>query len=210
MISQYTPPNLATSNTRVRWWQSIRWRFALVSMLLVLLATALLAVSMIAAINYYYGVDLRQRLTTIADNTAQRIGVSYAQNGSLAIAVNQVLPNTPSQNSQNSDYLLLIFNTKSSLRLIYPRPRFGIPRPGAELLLAITDPSVQKGDFTKISRAVTNARKGVTTVDDIGTRGPGASPRPFVVQPIFDGGQSGAAVVGVLLVIPRSIADNTV
>ncbi len=196
---------------RVRWWQSIRWRFALVSMLIALLATVLLAVIMLVTINYYYGVDLRQRLTVIADSTAQRIGVSYAQSGSLAIAVNSVLPNTPSQKPLNSDYLLLIFNTKGSPRLIYPR--LGIARPGtslAALLLAITDPSVQKGDFAKITKAVADARNGVTTVDEIGTKGPGASPRPFVVQPILDGGQSGAAVVGVLLVIPRSVADNTV
>jgi signal transduction histidine kinase len=196
---------------RVRWWQSIRWRFALVSILIALLATVLLAVIMLVAINYYYGVDLRQRLTVIADNTAQRIGVSYAQNGNLAIAVNRVLPNTPSQNSQNSDNLLLIFNMNRSPRLVYPR--YGIAPRGtgfAALLLAITDPTAQKGDFNKILRAITNARTGISTVDDIGTRSPSASPRPFVVQPIFDGGQSGAPVVGVLLVIPRSLADNTV
>src|SRR5205823_14457953 len=99
MINQYTPPNLATSNKRVRWWQSIRWRFALVSMLLVLLATALLAVSMITAINYYYGMYLSQRLTNIADNTAQRIGVSYTQNGSLTLAVNNELPANPTYNA---------------------------------------------------------------------------------------------------------------
>ena len=212
MNSQYTPPNLSISKVRVRWWQSIRWRFALVSIMIALLATALLAVIMLVAINYYYGIDLRQRLTGIADTSAQRIGVSYAQNGSLPKAVNTVLPNTPSQNSQNSDYLLIVFNTTTRPpQLIYPR--FGIARRGANfaaLLLAITDPSVQKGDFTKIINAVTNARNGVTTIDDIDTRSPGASPRPFVVQPIFDGGQSGNAVVGVLLVIPRSIADNTV
>src|SRR5437588_3082772 len=212
MISQFTPPKLAMSNVRVRWWQSIRWRFALVSILLVLLATALLAVSMISAINYYYGVDLSQRLTNIADNTAQRIGVSYTQNGSLPNAVNTVLPNTPTQNSQNPDSLLLIFNTTyRPPQLIYPR--FVNARRGANfaaLVLAITDPSVQKGDSTKIIKAVTNARKGVTTVDGIGTRSPGASPRPLVVQPIFDGGQTGTAVVGVLLLIPRSAADNTV
>ena len=211
MISQYTPPNLATSNMRVRWWQSIRWRFAAVSMSIALLATALLAVIMLVAINYYYGIDLRQRLTVIADTTAQRIGVSYTQNGSLPKAVNTVLPNTSSQNSQNSDYLLLIFNTKRPPRLIYPR--FGTARRGANFaafLLAITAPSVQKGDFAKITKAVADARNGVATVDEIGTRGPGTSPRPFVVQPIFDGGQSGAAVAGVLLVIPRSVADNTV
>ncbi len=212
MISQYTPPNLSMSKVRVRWWQSIRWRFALVSIMIALLSTALLAVIMLIAINYYYGIDLRQRLTAIADTSAQRIGESYAQYGSLPKAVNTVLPNTPSQNTQNSDYLLIIFNTTSRPpQLIYPR--FGVARRGANfaaLLLAITDPSVQSGDFAKIINAVTNARNGVTTVDDIGTKSPGASPRPFVVQPIYDGGQSGTAVVGVLLVIPRSIADNTV
>jgi len=212
MISQYTPPNLSMSKVRVRWWQSIRWRFALVSIMIALLSTALLAVIMLIAINYYYGIDLRQRLTAIADTSAQRIGESYAQDGSLPKAVNTVLPNTPSQNTQNSDYLLIIFNTTSRPpQLIYPR--FGVARRGANfaaLLLAITDPSVQSGDFAKIINAVTNARNGVTTVDDIGTKSPGASPRPFVVQPIYDGGQSGTAVVGVLLVIPRSIADNTV
>lgn len=214
MISQVTPPNSNETHRQVHWWQSIRWRLALGSMLVALLATALLASIMIAAINYYYGIDLRQRLTTIADNTAQRIGVSYAQSGSLAAAVNNVLPSTPSQSTQNQEFLTLIFsfnNLNHRPFLVYPR--FGIARPGtafAALLLAIADPSVQKGDGAKISRAVVNARSGVTTVDEIGARGPGSSPRPFVVQPIFDGGQSGAGVVGVLLVIPRSAADNTV
>ena len=212
MISQYTPPNLSMPTVRVRWWQSIRWRFALVSIMIALLATALLAVIMLVAINYYYGVDLRQRLTAIADTTAQRIGVNYAQYGSLPKAINTVLPNTPSQNSQNSDYLLIILNTTTRPpQLIYPH--FGVQRRGANfaaLLLAITDPSVQKGDYAKIITAITNARNGVPTVDDIGTRSPGSAPRPFVVQPIFYGGQSGNSVVGVLLVIPRSIADNTV
>ncbi len=206
MNSQFTPPTLQETYRRVRWWQSIRWRFALVSMLIALLATALLAVIMIVAINYYYGVDLRQRLTSIANSTAQRIGVNYTQSGSLATAVNSVLPNTPSQNSQNSDYLLLIFNNMNR-RLIYPR--FSLAK--TNLLVAIVDPSVKNGDFVKISRAVVNARRyGVTIVDEIGTSGPGASPRLFVVQPIFDGGQSGASIVGVLIVIPRSVAENTV
>src|SRR6267154_707479 len=118
MISQFTPPNSKGINMRVRWWQSIRWRFALISMSIALLATVLMAVSVIAAINYYYGVDLSQRLTNIADNTAQRIGVSYAQNGSLTTAVNSVLPSTPSQNAQNQDYLLLVINMNRPLRLI--------------------------------------------------------------------------------------------
>ncbi len=212
MISQFTPPNLAMSNVQVRWWQSIRWRFALVSMLLVLLATALLAVSMITAINYYYGMDLSQRLTNIADNTAQRIGVSYTQNGSLTVAVNNVLPATPSQNAQNQDYLLLVININRPFRLIYPSYGKTNPGPGfIGLLLALADPSVQKGDFARISKAVTDARRyGRETVVDIGSSTPGSTPRPAVVQPIFDGGQSGTSVVGVLIITPRSAADNTV
>lgn len=213
MMSQYTPPTLSMPTMRVRWWQSIRWRFALVSIVIALIATALLAVIMLVAINYYYGIDLRQRLTDIADTTAQRIGVSYEQNGNLSQAVNTVLPNTPSQNSQNSDYLVIILNTTTRPpQVIYPRFG-GVQRRGtnfAALLLAITDPSVKRGDFAKIITAVTNARNGITTTDDIGTRSPGAAPHPFVVQPIFYGGQSGNSVVGVLLAIPRSIADNTV
>ena len=214
MISQFTPPDSNDIHRPVRWWQSIRWRLALGSMLVALLATALLAMIMTAAINYYYGVDLRQRLTNIADNTAQRIGVTYSQSGSLVAAVNTVLPSTPSQNTQNQDYLLLILNMNPNRppRLIYPR--FGNAQPGTvftELLIAIADPAVQKGDFARISRAVVDARRnGHPTINEIGTSGPGATPRLFVVQPIFDGGQSGARVVGVLIVIPRSVADNTV
>jgi len=214
MISQLTPPDSNDTHRPVHWWQSIRWRLALGSMLVALLATALLAMIMTAAINYYYGVDLRQRLTNIADNTAQRIGVTYSQSGSLAAAVNTVLPSTPSQNTQNQDYLLLILNMNPYRppRLIYPR--FGNGQPGTvftELLIAIADPAVQKGDFARISRAVVDARRnGHPTINEIGTSGPGATPRLFVVQPIFDGGQSGARVVGVLIVIPRSVADNTV
>jgi signal transduction histidine kinase len=211
MMSQNIQPISKETHRQVHWWQSIRWRLALGSMLVALLATALLAVVMIAAIDYYYGQDLRQRLANIADNTAQGIGVSYAQSGSLIAAINNVLPSTPSQRTQNQEFLTLIFNMNRRPILVYPH--FGIARPGtafAALLLAITDPSVQKGDGAKISRAVVNAHAGVTTVDEIGARGPGSSPRPFVVQPIFDGGHSGAPVVGVLFVMPRAAADNTV
>ena len=86
---------------RMRWWQSIRWRLALGSMLVALIATALLTLAVIIAINYYYGADERQRLIDIANNTAQRLGVSYSQNGNLVKAVNNVLPNTPQQNAEN-------------------------------------------------------------------------------------------------------------
>lgn len=197
---------------RVRWWQSIRWRLALGSILIALVATALLASAVLFAINYYYGADLRQRLTSIANDTAQRIGVSYTQTGTLAGAVSNVLPSIPAHSAQSQEYLLLILNMNRTPQLVYPR--YGNARPGpgfTALLVALADPSVQKGDFAKISRAVVNARRyGIITVDEIGASGPGGSPRLFVVQPIFAGGQPGNAVIGVLILMPRSAAENTV
>jgi signal transduction histidine kinase len=195
---------------RVHWWQSIRWRMALVSMLVALLATTLLAVAVIVAVNYYYGVDLRQRLTNIADATAQRVGASYAQSGSLIKAVNSVLPNTPAQSAQNQDNLLIIL-TANHTHLIYPRFGTVQQRPAAftALLVAITDPTARKGDYAKLATALIQARRGTTTVDQIGTSGPGASPRLFVAEPIFAGGQSSSTIVGVLIVMPRSAAENT-
>ncbi len=192
------------TDMRVHWWQSIRWRLALVSILVALLATTLLAITVMVAVNYYYGVDLHQRLTNIASDTAQRIGESYAQSGRFALAVHNVLPNTPAQSSQNQDYLLLVLNMNGTL--VYPR--YGIANPA--LLLTMADPSVRKVDFTKISTAVRNARQGVTTVDEIGASGPGASPRLFVTEPIFAGGQNSFSIVGVLIVMPRSAAEDTV
>ncbi len=47
---------------RMRWWQSIRWRLALGSMLVVLLATTILASSAIFAIAYYYSADQSQNV----------------------------------------------------------------------------------------------------------------------------------------------------
>jgi signal transduction histidine kinase len=42
---------------RIRWWQSIRWRLALVSALLVLLATSILALTATIVTGYFYGAD---------------------------------------------------------------------------------------------------------------------------------------------------------
>ena len=194
---------------RVHWWHSIRWRMALVSMLVALLATTLLAVAVIVAVNYYYGVDLRQRLTNIAGDTAQHIGEIYT--GKLAVAVHNVLPNKPDQSAQNQEYLLLVLNMGRTPLVVYPH--YGVANPGlgfTKLLLAIADPSVRQVDFTKINTAVRNARHGVTTVDEIGVSGPGASPRLFVAEPIFAGAQSGRTIVGMLIVMPRSAVEDTV
>ena len=196
---------------RVRWWQSIRLRLALGSMLVALLATALLAIGVIIAINYYYTVDQRERLTTIGGDIAQRIGVSYALSGRLTTAVSEALPNTTGQSTQNQDYLLLVLGMNRPSQLVYPYVQNG--RTGTiltALLVKSTDPSVQMGDYTKLLAAIAKARIGETTIDEIGASGPAAPPRLFIAQPIFDGGQSSLRVVGVLIAMPRSAAENTV
>ena len=192
---------------RVRWWQSIRWRLALVSTLVALIATALLTLSVIIAINYYYGADERQRLIDSTNSIAQRLGVSYSQNGNLAKAVNNVLPNTPQQNAANQDNLLLIFHRPA--QLIYPRIGNGHPLTSA-LLVKVTDPSIQQSDYAKLITAVFNARFGTTTVDHFGNSTPGTSARLFVAEPIFADGQSNEKVVGVLVVMPRFAAADTI
>src|SRR5947209_20233550 len=76
-----------SSHPRIRWWQSIRWRLALASIVVALLATSLLAFAAIVAIVHYYSIDQRTRLTNFASESAQRIGFSYGQNNAnLALA----------------------------------------------------------------------------------------------------------------------------
>lgn len=193
---------------RVHWWQSIRWRLALGSMLVAFIATTILTLAVIIAINYYYGADERQQLIDIANNTAQRLGVSYTQNGTLVKAVNSVFPETQ-QNAENQDNLLLIFNNSRPVQLIYPRIGRGRPLTTA-LLVEATDPAIQQGDYAKLATAVFNARFGITTVDQLGNSTPGTSARLFVVEPIFAGGQSGGKVVGALVVTPRFAAADTI
>ncbi|TMB91300.1 MAG: hypothetical protein E6J44_01470, partial [Chloroflexi bacterium] len=104
---------------RIRWWQSIRWRLALGSMLVALLATVLLTLSVILAIVYYYGVDQRQRLTSLAADKAQSIGESYTQsNNNLYQAATNTLPHGLVQSFQGEQYLLIVLNHRN--QTIYP------------------------------------------------------------------------------------------
>lgn len=195
---------------RVPWWRSIRWRLALGSILVSLLATTLLAITVIIAVNYYYGVDVRQRLTTFATNTAERLGASYTQNGTLPKAITSVLPETSAQATPGQEFLLLIFN--QNRQLLYPHFGAGKKPPGqgvAALVLASNDPSLQSGDYARLFAANVAAGQGTTTVDQIGQAGPVGSARLFAALPIYRGGQSGSAIIGTLVALPRSSAENT-
>src|SRR5438270_230660 len=193
---------------RIRWWQSIRWRLALGSMLVALLATVLLTLSVILAIVYYYGVDQRQRLTSLAADKAQSIGESYTQsNNNLYQAATNTLPHELVQSFQGEQYLLIVLNHRN--QTIYPH--FSTLQSAVRaFIVALDDPSLQRSDFSGLSSAIRNGQQGISSVGNIGQGAPGIIPRPFVVQPIFLGGQSNAPVVGVLVIVSRSAAQNTI
>ena len=192
---------------RIRWWQSIRWRLALGSMLVALLATILIALAALLAITYYYGVDQHQLLDSLATDKAQSIGANYTQAGSLVTAANSTLPRGLVQTFQGEQYLLVVINRLG--QTVYPHyatraletRAFGI---------ALDDPTLQTGAFAPVSNGVKTALKGTVVNGEIGNSGPGVVTRPFVAQPIIAGSQSGAPVVGVLVIISRSAASNTI
>lgn len=191
---------------QVRWWQSIRWRLALGSTLVALLATALLATIILLIINVSYGGNQRQELMTLANDTAYRVGQAYPRAGSLYQASQDNVPGLSTQQATGEQYLQLIYGPAANL--VYPRSSKNQALPRSLIMLA-ADPSLGNGDYIKILQAVRAARKGVVTVDEIGSHSPGALARPFVVVPIFAGAVNTGPVVGILLVLPRSAVDNT-
>ncbi|HLX40406.1 MAG TPA: HAMP domain-containing sensor histidine kinase [Ktedonobacteraceae bacterium] len=192
----------------IRWWQSIRWRLALGSMLVALLATIFIALAALLAITYYYGVDQHQLLDSLATDKAQSIGANYTQTHILATAAGNTLPRGLVQSFQGEQYLLVVINRLG--QTVYPHyatkalesKAFGI---------ALDDPTLNSADFSPISNGVRTAfLKGMAFNGEIGNGGPNVVSRPFVAQPIFDGTQSGAPVVGALVIISRAAASNTI
>ncbi|GCE11294.1 sensor histidine kinase [Tengunoibacter tsumagoiensis] len=98
---------------RIQWWQSIRWRFALASALIALIATSLLALVAILMISHYYGEDQRGRLGAvvggIADDKAHGIVKRFQDDPrhNLELAVNQELDGWLTQQDQQP--LVIVF-----------------------------------------------------------------------------------------------------
>ena len=193
---------------QVYWWQSIRWRLALGSTLVALLATVLLAGILLIIINISYGGNQRQVLASLADGTASTVGKYYTHVNNLYQASQGAVPPLATQSATGEQYLQLVYGSGPTANLVYPRVSKSqlVPR---SLIVIAADPSLQNGDYTKILQAIHAARTGKTTTDEIGAHGPGASSRPFIVEPIFSNAMSTNPVVGILLVIPRSSVDNT-
>jgi signal transduction histidine kinase len=195
--------------TRTRWRHSIRWRLALGSILVSLLATALLALSVILAIIYYYNVDQNNRLTSFASSTAQHIGLEFVQDYNLNKATATIFPNALEQNYQGEQYLLVVLNRRG--QVAYPRVGAGTTQSTfTAFAIALADPNLRTGDFAGLRSAIVSGQHGVVSSGELGSGGPVSLPRPYVVYPIFFDGQSSSPVIGVLVLTPLSAAENTV
>lgn len=71
---------------RMRWWQSIRWRLALGSVGVMILAMILLVATAILAILYYYDSDQKTQLNELSETRAQQIGREYSHQLSIGEA----------------------------------------------------------------------------------------------------------------------------
>ena len=190
---------VSPSCMRIRWWQSIRWRLALESMLVVLSAITLLALTAIFSFAYYYGVDQRDRLNMIASDSAQQIGVNFALSHNLHDAAVASLPAilVKSQRTQNQGYLVIVFN-RFNLRVYANTP-----------VQRGTFAALPRGALGRIRTDIFKAQQGITTVDDLGIAG-FAALRPFEVLPIRMNGQNDGVVIGVLIMVPRSTLANNI
>ena len=192
---------------RMRWWQSIRWRLALGSMLVALLAITCIALAALLAITHYYGVNQHQLLDSLAADKAQSIGDNYDSAGNLFIAASRTLPRGLVQSFQGEQYLLVVINHLG--QAVYPH--FATKASEARsFVIELDDPTLKQADFVPVTNGAKAALKGTVVDGEIGNSGAGVIPRPFVAQPIMNGPESGAHVVGVLIIISRSAASNTI
>ncbi len=183
---------------RIPWWQSIRWRLALGSMLVALLAVTLLALAAVFSVTYYYSVEQRASLDSLAAESAQQIGANYPASKDLSqAAALSFSALARSQSNQNQGYAAIVLNRFYDR--VYPLPLAGPQRALAGL---------PKATQARVRLAAIKAQQGIATDDDL-SGGLVAALRPFVAQPIHEGGQSSAPVIGVLIMIPRSALSNT-
>jgi signal transduction histidine kinase len=215
--------------TRIPWWQNIRWRLALGSMLVALLSAGLLGLTAIVVINYYYGNEQQASLSSLAHDKAQSVGILYthrqsltsttASPGATAKSINRSSApiflqsvreamNTPATESgEGPEHLYLFFNTQR--KLVYP---IGIARGSAfaainSVLNASGNAHLNNSqDQVKLRLAIINALQGQPSSGLLGQQTPVTTALPFLVEPIFASGDNGSPdqVIGVVMVTPFS------
>jgi signal transduction histidine kinase len=167
-------------------------------MLVALLAVTLLALAAVFSVTYYYSVEQRASLDSLAAESAQQIGANYPASKDLSqAAALSFSALARSQSNQNQGYAAIVLNRFYDR--VYPLPIAGPQRALSGL---------PKATQARVRLAAIKAQQGIATDDDL-SGGLVAALRPFVAQPIHEGGQSSAPVIGVLIMIPRSALSNT-
>jgi len=212
---------------RMRWWQSIRWRLALGSMLIVLLATTLIALTSIAAISYYYGNDQQVGLQKLASNDAQTISEKYGPHFTLAHAakdLNSAATNTFTRritcgvgticSSQGEEYLVAVYGLRGQpLYPVRPNCNNALSLQITKFMCSVAPnrPLSPNNGYAKIHNGIIQAlRQGTVTTGEVGPSAIGLPSRPFIVQPITINDQSGTAFhIGALVMLPVYSVQDT-
>ncbi len=199
----------------MRWWQSIRWRLALGSMLIVLLATAILAASTIFAIAYYYNKQQTISVPALAVEDAQTIGELYAKiqvtpshpnrlGAALISAVStkriSIVNNTLLRSARGEEYEYLVISTHG--RFVSPALKYISSK---EILASVVTAHarncvVPAGDVKKICSAIQGATGNITPTTDQFGQNP-FFPRTFTVAPITADGTHNTQAIAALVVL---------
>src|SRR5260221_2033228 len=118
------------------WWQSIRWRLTLGSVLVALLATVLLVLTALLAIIYYYGGDQQTHMRTLAADNAHSISLEMDNAGvytatTFAQISAKVLSETNTTNisdpASQQQYLTFVLDHRNKLLYPYSAQQAAVP-----------------------------------------------------------------------------------
>ncbi|HLZ62078.1 MAG TPA: HAMP domain-containing sensor histidine kinase [Ktedonosporobacter sp.] len=199
---------------RICWWQSIRWRLPLGSVLVMLLAVSLLMLAALGAIVYYYEGDQSYRMGELASSGAQQIGTEYidllSSNAANAKPSMVLLKSAGLLRSTlDQQYVMAVLDLHSDIPLFPPLRLAHSPALQATRVAALVHYlglDQKAGDLFKIRQAIASARLGVASSGEFGKSW---LPQPFVVRPIFADGKSNGAVIGVLFMTLQSAIEKT-
>jgi signal transduction histidine kinase len=194
----------------MHWWQSIRWRLALGSMLVALAATGLLALSAMLAISYFYGADQQTQLTNFAADSAHHLGEQYTMSNERLVRAaidafsKRVTPAGTLNTPQGQEYLLLVLNNKN--QFVYPVYKSALVNTLRNTVASALRARGTNGDIAVLHQALLAGHKGTATLSEIGSNR--ILSRPIMVEPVFSGGQQGGQQAGILVMEPRYAAEN--
>ncbi len=193
---------------RIRWWQSIRWRLSISSLVVTLLATSLLLLVALLSLLYYYGGNQKDAIRDLALDRATHITQAYAALNPPRLIDRATAAVFPSQSSSDSLYLVVVQDRRG--RVLYPA-KIPTGTTIAHFLATMADPTVQNQqyDTLHVRADIVKGFHGVSTVDNIGKS---FIVQPFAVQPIFSSPspEKGRHVIGVVIVTPLSVANRTI